>query len=153
LPLEYLYQPQQSHKDLEDIHLGYTHYFPQQRAFTDSEWQAITKFANSLFEHKKDLVADGRGDLDTEPLVNDEYISFNGIEDLSYETFSISKLHDTEYNFCKTNQKPYDVVVTALLTHIKKVAPDALSISSDGDEADWAEGVELENTVSEGILQ
>lgn len=116
--------------------MGFSHYFPQTRSFTDTEWANIQTFAKTLFDKNEEILAGPLGEMDTAPIVNDEEISFNGIEDLSHETFTIGKIHDPNYNFCKTNRKPYDDVVVFLLTYINHVAPNVLTITSDGNDKD-----------------
>lgn len=112
--------------------MGYTQYYTQTRAFTTEEWNLIKSFTEKLFEYEKDILANGLGEEGTEPKVNAKFISFNGIGDESYETCYITKTHYKEYNFCKTDRKSYDDVVVALLTYINYVAPNALTIGSDG---------------------
>ena len=36
-------------------------------------------------------------------------------------------------HFCKTAYKPYDAAVVDLLIEVREVAPDAITLSSDGD--------------------
>ena len=48
-----------------------------------------------------------------------------------------------EFFFCKTAQKPYDVVVVACLAVLKHRMKDLIVISSDGDSADWWLGVAM----------
>jgi len=38
-----------------------------------------------------------------------------------------------EFNCCKTAHKPYDKIVVKLLKLVKKIAPYAITLSSDGD--------------------
>lgn len=76
-------------------------------------------------------------------------LEFNGVQDLSHETFSFRE-HFSEndgFNFCKTAQKPYDVVVTACLVTLKYYLGDLIDVSSDGDAKDWTQGVKLASKV------
>lgn len=123
--------------------MGYSHYFPQTRSFTDTEWSTIQQSAKKLFTECSDFLANGMGDVDTEPEANDAEILFNGIEDMSYEPFSVSKEHDDSYNFCKTAERPYDIAVVAMLVLINTYAPGVLKIESDGNGGDWKEGLSL----------
>ena len=116
--------------------MGYTHYWRQQRDFTETEWQELTRLT-------KLITADSRGVLARHPYddhtltIDDESICFNGIGDEGHETFRITKkkreLYDYEkqdsiqdaymyhksgggaFEFCKTAQKPYDKYVVAVL--------------------------------------
>jgi len=51
------------------------------------------------------------------------------------------------FNFCKTAQKPYDVVVVACLCVLAYRLGDNVKVSSDGSVSDWAEGLELARRV------
>ncbi len=129
--------------------MGYTQYFPQQRDFTNDEWNTILTFAKSLFKDQKLVLANGMGDLDSKPVANKSQISFNGIGDESHETFYLTKKRTPDFNFTKTAQKEYDSSVVAMLTYIHHIAPDALSISSDGDTMmDFEKGIALAKKIS-----
>lgn len=57
-------------------------------------------------------------------------IRFNGVGELSHETFLIERF-SREFEFCKTNRKPYDLAVCGVLILISLYA-DGGEISSDG---------------------
>ena len=142
--------------------MGYTHYWRQLRDFTDTEWQELTRLT-------KLITADG-GDVldyitcDVDPTPKDKMdtdwlytgcIAFNGIGDDEHETFIITKKkrakreyeeqedYDRQgaFGFCKTAHKPYDKYVVAVLCAIYRVQRDIMNISSDGNTADWTEGL------------
>jgi hypothetical protein len=48
----------------------------------------------------------------------------------------------TDFSFTKTRGYPYELVVCAVLAAAADRAPDAISVSSDGDPPDWAKPVE-----------
>lgn len=137
--------------------MGYTHYFPQQRAFTDFEWSMITKAFKKLAasEQGQSLIAPetscGWSDFFTHKdlKIKGDAIAFNGIGNGGCETFLIEKnpADMGEFNCCKTNDHPYDVMVVATLIVCAGYAEGALRISSDGEEKDWQEGVELVTSV------
>lgn len=118
--------------------MGYTHYWTQNRDFTDSEWQKITEFMHKATENLPFKVCGGWGDGD--PVINDTIIQFNGSEEAGqdYETMSLNK-NGRGFNFCKTEFRPYDLLVCALLLAATEIAPGALDVSSDGDMdgEDW----------------
>lgn len=139
--------------------MGYTHYYRHNRPFTNGEWEQITKLAQHMLGNLPKNTSSGGGYYKDkpltvcgpmgrgEPVVTDEEISLNGDEtlDLDHETFTLLKKPATgEYaslsTFCKTNRKPYDLAVTAILLIVTEVAPGAMNISSDGDMRgdDWA---------------
>ena len=110
--------------------MGYTNYWYQTRAFTDKEWYEIKTYL--LFRHTSFEL----DDLDKEikiSILDDEVIQFNGKNDkLSCENFTLHKnirkplyLDDkVNFNFCKTNQLPYDMMVWKLLKFINFVVLD-----------------------------
>lgn len=80
-----------------------------------------------------------------EPTIRDGILTFNmkGEDDEIGEPFVFPGR--TGYNFCKTNGKGYDPVVTAcLLVVMDHFSKDECTVGSDGDiNKDWAEGVAL----------
>lgn len=77
-------------------------------------------------------------------------LNFNGVADLSHETFTAREhfSQNENFNFCKTAQKPYDQCVTACLIILKHYLGDVLDVSSDGDASDWTEGLNLAKSVT-----
>ena len=128
--------------------MGYTHYFPQTRDFTNDEWSEIVDFTKTLVKEHRNILANAMGEAGTEPEVTSDHISLNGIEDASHETFEITRKHNIGFNFTKTARKEYDDVVVAILVYVHRIAPGALEISSDGDVEDWAAGVQAAQNVS-----
>ena len=97
---------------------------------------------------------DGKG----KPEITDSVISFNGAGEMSHETMFIEReiVFDLNENwdkyraenfakkgecfaFCKTARKPYDLAVQIVLILYKHHFSKVVEVSSDGDEADWAE--------------
>lgn len=122
--------------------MGYTHYVRQQRDFTHEEWKMIKSSFNKIWELSKVSLAGACGEENTKPAVTDNKIWFNGVEDDSHEAFGIDREKKSDFEFCKTACKPYDLVVTGLLYFIKTKIPDVIEVSSDGsiDGEDWEEG-------------
>ena len=128
--------------------MGYTNYWYQTRAFTDKEWYEIKTYL--LFRHNSFTL----DDLDKEIKIshlswdeNDHYIQFNGKNaKLSCEDFTLYKNvreplykdDKVEFNFCKTRQLPYDMMVWKLLKFIKFVVLDpkdhTFEISNDNGD-------------------
>ncbi|KAH7113570.1 hypothetical protein EDB81DRAFT_824566 [Dactylonectria macrodidyma] len=74
--------------------------------------------------------------IDSRPILDRERgIQFNGSGDDGCEDFSLSN----GAGICKTNRKPYDLVVCAILLRAYQLAPDAIKISSDGRWEEWEE--------------
>lgn len=134
-----------------ECQIGYTQYFPQTRSFTTDEWNLIKSFAKQLFSLNKEILANAHGEEGTKPTANTKFISFNGIGDESHETFEITKDHNKDYNFCKTNRKSYDDAVVAVLTYINYIAPNALTIDSDGSDEPimFTNGTELVHQITQ----
>jgi len=61
---------------------------------------------------------------------------------LACETFYLyPDLPPGVHNGCKTNLKPYDLVVRGVLILANQSCPDWLAISSDGDEGSWEDAL------------
>ena len=121
--------------------MGYTNYWYQTRAFTDAEWYEIKTYL--LFRHNSFTL----DNLDKEikiSFLHDNIIQFNGKNaKLSCEDFTLYKNireplykdDNVEFNFCKTRQLPYDMMVWKLLRFIKFVVlsprDDTFKISND----------------------
>lgn len=122
--------------------MGYTHYwrFKNNPAEIENGAEKFKK-AVSLIRHFKGIVEnegieicgwDGTGET---KILNDE-INFNGKDELSHENCHI-KLNmpdkeDWEFNFCKTAEKPYDLLVCLTLMAFKHYFGDDFNYSSDG---------------------
>ena len=135
--------------------MGYTHYWYQKKSFTNEQWSKIQDYAEKLI-----FSMEGRKTLGHEKKQNDHVrvsernIVFNGKRkyDLDHETFCLEKdMHLDQYddpkkgafNFCKTAHKPYDKFVTAVLMMANAIAPDVLTVKSDGWRDEWTEGQKL----------
>ena len=70
-----------------------------------------------------------------EPRFEDDVILFNGVGDLSHETFGLGP-QTSGFNFTKTQRKPYDKHVLACLILAKEYFGDNIKVSSDGDNDD-----------------
>jgi hypothetical protein len=113
--------------------MGYTHY-----------WTTFkTVDTNKITDLKADLekLSNGSGDHGSLPELSDEEIVFNGVEHDAHETFHFEFDNTVKFDCCKTAHKPYDEVVTAVLTVLKLYMGDDLSVRSDGEPTDWANGV------------
>lgn len=118
--------------------MGYTNYFTQVESTTGDDLNYL-KFA--IDASIIILTAEKRGyDLDWH--VDDKLVQFNGVgKDGFCETFTFTREANLDFNFCKTERKPYDDVVTACLIALKRAYGDKVEIGSDGDwESDWVAG-------------
>ena len=120
--------------------MGYTHYWTLENGIEASAWQEFLTGAKEIIATAIDagiFVAD---------FSKDETIHINGIGYGAHEDFVIST-EDAGYDFCKTAQKPYDTVVTAILIHLKRSLKDGVIVKSDGNWNDWEAGRLLYETV------
>jgi len=112
--------------------MGYTHYYNLKSKASKKKWNEFVGECNIL-HNSLDHVAikDGSGDTNTKPIFNTEAVCFNGdeVDDLCHETFYLDQ-NSTEFNFCKTARKPYDLMVMACLIAANKTM--GLLFKSDG---------------------
>ena len=148
--------------------MGYTHYFTAKK-FTNKEWDEIISTVKTLYENMPEYSSSGSEYSEYQlklsgcfkyehPIFNNERIHFNGSNglqrvkmyeggwkdaisedpmDLAHETFSLVKKGCIDS--CKTARKPYDFMVQAVLIVAKCVAPTKITVTSDGDNDDWAD--------------
>jgi hypothetical protein len=122
---------------------GYTHYFTWHKQPDEDKLKECLARMGQVVKAATKIVAgpDGEGDPSIGPL----QLEFNGKgEEDAHEPFVFPG--QVGSNFCKTNYKPYDAVVTACLLVVRDhFSGDVLEIASDGDwnEGAWADGQAL----------
>jgi len=140
--------------------MGYTHFFRQYRVFIDEEWNNVLRgvrkvyanlpaYSHSSGGYYNDYPLIIHGPVgEGEPIFNEERISFNGDaeNDLDHEPLTVMKAPRRGFEFCKTERKPYDLFVQAVLL-ICAHYHNKFIVTSDGDEDDWSEAVNLVNHV------
>jgi hypothetical protein len=116
--------------------MGYTIYFRHNKGVpTDEQWNRIRAYAEDLFEKHAEIVCAECDAPEDPPIVNHKEVWFNGKGEDSHETFVLQRYQKPDqFNFCKTARKPYNIVVAEILLGVRAIAPDWLTISSDGDE-------------------
>lgn len=123
--------------------MGYTHYWRMSRDFTALEWEQISGAASELIKASPTELAGGYRHENEPPAIDKEVIYFNAKkEDEQCEDFCLTA-GCQDFEFCKTAARPYDTVVVAILAFAAKVAPSAITVSSDGDEQDWKDGLKF----------
>lgn len=150
--------------------MGYTHYWTQQRDFARKEWETVAADLRTIITYAQHecgiALGDGMGDAGTSPQVSDDVVVFNGVGKDSHETLIIRRAirtkpdyegeTDLASDFCKTERKPYDPVVTACLcylstatrkenpkTHEPVIGSEVFSVGSDGNGSDFLVGLDL----------
>ncbi|HTE40304.1 MAG TPA: hypothetical protein VK629_05725 [Steroidobacteraceae bacterium] len=128
--------------------MGYTHYWAQKKDLTKEEWAELCEGASAMFTGLMlgDIkLAHESDETDKPPTVSGTTICFNGVGQEGHETFLITRKRDKEdrYTYCKTDEKPYDVAVAAILAYLDSVHPDKWGTSSDGRTDEWEAGVKL----------
>lgn len=88
------------------------------------------KDAKKLVKASNVPLAGPNGKTHTKPVLNISQVSFNGVEDDSYDTCRLTPGY-TGFDFCKTAQKPYDRIVVDILKLARKYNP-SIKLSSDG---------------------
>lgn len=120
--------------------MGHTNYWRSEEV-DDKGYAAALKDIAKIVKSQQNILAGPHGDGKPE-LTNG--ISFNGIGSDSFETFFLPKTAKElqDFDFCKTGQKPYDVVVVAALARLAEVS--GITISSDSrSSSEWEAGVEI----------
>ena len=145
--------------------MGYTHYWnrPGDVPLNEKEFEKFTEVCHKIINScKADSPIGGvyyqdeiveivgpEGTAADKVRITGKQVAFNGLGDNAFEGFVISNHKDKAildtFSFCKTNQKPYDIVVMACLIAFKRFFTDTCSISSDGGIMEWESGLELYN--------
>jgi hypothetical protein len=140
--------------------MGYTHYWNRDESLLSPEdyrefYSQFTRLAVKVIQTAEEQgieLADPSGEHLGAWRVDGESVRLNGYGEDSYESFVWEKVcPETQdwsreigyFDFCKTAQKPYDVVVTALLLAAREAYGSAVRISSDGSPSEWEYGVRL----------
>jgi len=111
----------------------YTHYWNHD-GFTKKEWTRLQELARTIFKRADaaNVAIQYESDDVRPPYISGEFIRFNGVGALGYETFLLEKAA-TPFAFCKTSRKDYDAVVVAVLLAADMVSP-TFEWKSDGDD-------------------
>jgi len=123
--------------------MGYTHYWRPLKGIEPTTFARLSKEAARVASIVKSEALAGAG-LGKDPEFTSEVIRFNGKDGEGHETFLLTA-DPSEFNFCKTAQKPYDIVVVAILCLLAHHTE--IEVSSDGRADDWAAGLKLAQRV------
>ncbi|EAW18828.1 uncharacterized protein NFIA_087840 [Aspergillus fischeri NRRL 181] len=121
--------------------MGYTHYYTIDNT-SSREWRAtwpqLVEDAQKIIDNSS--VPIGGPDFDAGPPIIDvkQGIHLNGVGDDGHEPLCLDRHGNAGFSFIKTVHKPYDEVVACILLRAAMLAPNCVSLSSDGDwEHDW----------------
>ncbi len=126
--------------------MGYTHYWTQSKMIEPDKWADFTNKVALIIKTADDAgIPLGNYDGQGTPHVTTSMIAFNGFANFGYESFILDNGGEawTGKAFCKTGQRPYDSVVTAVLILLKHEFADGFTVKSDGNWSDWTEGRNL----------
>ena len=124
------------------VAIGYTHYWKKTEELPQDVWEEdFIPQASQIMKDSGVELGDNFGKVDSKPVITPDVLSFNGITPDDYETFSLSRKKE-DFNFCKTQHRPYDKVIVAILM-LAEQCFCGFSWSSDGDAEDHKEGKEL----------
>ncbi len=126
--------------------MGYTHYWDSVSLLND-EYRAAVEDCIAIVRASPVPLVNGMGEKGTKPELSvlDGIVRFNGAPPDDFETFEVRPLGARD--FCKTGFmriRPYDIVVVACLA---RLAEAGLSVRSDGDPKDWADGIAFASKV------
>lgn len=140
--------------------MGYTHYWYQNEIPQENfdKLRSATSALLELVSLGEIKLGDAFGKPGSYPLVDKDKIVFNGQEPDDYETFYMERAPSSESNhssnneyksfsFCKTQYRPYDPVVIAVLCLADLYCGEYINVSSDGGAEDWVEGLELARSI------
>lgn len=121
--------------------MGYTHYwYKANKLKNPAQWALLASDCRRLVRGLGIPLADGSGQEGSSPTIEQGKISFNGVGPQRHETFYLSREIMSDFNFCKTAQKPYDMAVMCCLVAAKERFP-VLEVHSDGKMDDWAPAI------------
>lgn len=133
--------------------MGYTHYYTKKRNHTKKEWNKFLDECKELHKNLPEDVLIADGDGNGEPVFNETLVRFNGAGDeLSHETLQLDKRRSVgKFDFCKTNLKPYDLMVVAVLLSANRNL--GYSFHSDGEFSDLRDGIKFYNKVTKNKVK
>ena len=117
--------------------MGYTHYFTVKSRIPAEPWAQFLEAAQDIIKLAKEQGIKLR-DSSTKSIVH-----INGAAPEDYEDLDIDRTM-MGFQFCKTNERPYDVVVVAILCALSDIVGSYyVEVSSDGGPPDWVAGQKL----------
>jgi hypothetical protein len=126
--------------------MGFTHYWRRPDKLVPAKaWDAFIADVRKIFKAHEGLIAREYDLPDRAPVADDTEVRFNGIGPDGHETFHLTrdfepcqwrKDDEDQFAFCKTARKPYNQVVTAVLSCVEHHLGDTFNVSSDGEDGE-----------------
>ena len=117
--------------------MGYTHYWAIKDKPMPAQWDKVLSAKNDITQY---VITNY--DIPLEDHSTTSCIHLNGVGQDSCETFFLEP-EIKDFNCCKTNGRPYDKVVVAILIAVKCILGAKFDASSDGSPDDWQDGLKL----------
>jgi len=139
--------------------LGYTHHWYRSVLLPPESWGEFLDDARRLVDAagvRGVPLAGPAAEAGSLPVLTADEVALNGVGADSCESFAIPRVFENPgrlneaglvHDFCKTRHRPYDLAVTAILIAAKRRFGDVFTVTSDGDDPEWADGRELCRTV------
>jgi hypothetical protein len=127
--------------------MGYTHHFGFKQPISPEQWEQVRKDIGEIMRAafvlppgQRVFLVGPEGKGKTKVTSDDYEISFNGIGKDGRDSFNLYRTGTQD--FCKTERKRYDLVVTAVLCYLDSTVR-GFSVSSDGHGPDFLDGLDL----------
>lgn len=120
--------------------MGYTHYWRRPKRIPFAKWDAFIRDAKKIVETNIIPLVFEYDEPERGPEVGPNRVRFNGVGEDGHETFLLD-WDENDFAYCKTANKPYDLIVCALLIAASYHFGKLIEISSDGEAADWETAV------------
>lgn len=118
-----------------ELTMGYTHYFTLKNTkIQNGSKEQMMEALKKVIKKYDAIICKEYDEPGEDAELTKDYIRFNGIEDDGHETFyfGFTNKAKSEWNFCKTARKSYDLPVCECLLIIKAHYGDNVELSSDG---------------------
>jgi len=113
--------------------MGYTHYFEQTGGtIPQDKWDELLEAVGPILRDHAEIICCNYDEPEGSPIADENEIIFNGKGEDGHETFVLTREASGEFEFCKTDHKPYDKVVVEVLQQVNKICPEYYNLDSDG---------------------
>lgn len=121
--------------------MGHTNYWKRLKVLPAKNFAAAANDCATVMPHLGVPLAGPNGTGSR--VYRADLIAFNGQAEAGCESFVVDRVvtgrggEPGAFAFCKTNQRPYDVCVRVALIVLKHHLGAAITVSSDGGDAEW----------------